>query len=107
MQCNRIAAIPVTGSWCSFTPGQVLPCEQHSATEHLRRGGDSEQRIQTRGCRCTRLTSLRLSMHEVESHEWMFAVDGLPAGITALRHLRLANCLVKPLTVSISHFTHS
>lgn len=47
-------------------------------------------------------------MHEVESHEWMFAVDGLPEGISALQrlqHLRLANCLVKPLTVSISQLT--
>lgn len=98
----------MAGSWCSVTPRQVLPCEQHSATEDLRKGEDSEQRIETHGCRCTRLTSLRLSMHEVESHEWMFAVDGLPEGITALQrlqHLRLANCLVKPLTLSISQLT--
>jgi hypothetical protein len=59
-------------------------------------------------CRCTRLTSLDLSMPELDTAEMMFTVGGLPEGITALQRLqrlRLGNCVTEQLTRGISRLT--
>jgi hypothetical protein len=59
-------------------------------------------------CRCTQLTSLNLSMHQLESYATMFTVGGLPEGIAALQrlqHLRLYNCVTAPLARGISQMT--
>lgn len=59
--------------------------------------------------RCTRLTHLDISMHELDTcEEDGLSVDGLPEGITALQrlqHLRLGNCMTAPLTHGISRLT--
>jgi hypothetical protein len=58
--------------------------------------------------RCTRLTSLELSMLEVASYATMFTVGGLPEGITALQrlqHLRLTDCVTAPLALGIDQLT--
>ena len=58
--------------------------------------------------RCTRLTSLDLSMLYPHSLSTMFTVGGLPEGITALQRLqrlRLNQCVTAPLACSISQLT--
>jgi hypothetical protein len=60
-------------------------------------------------CRCTRLTSLDLSMLDPHSLDSMFTVGGLLEGITALQrlqHLRLGNCVTQPLAHGVSQMTH-
>jgi hypothetical protein len=59
-------------------------------------------------CRCTRLTSLDLSMLDPHTLDSMFTVGGLPEGITALQrlqHLRLGNCVTEPLARDIRQMT--
>jgi hypothetical protein len=65
-------------------------------------------KTKTCGCRCTRLTSLELIMHDVESYQTMFTVGGLPEGISVLQrlqYLRLSDCVTAPLTHGISQLT--
>jgi hypothetical protein len=59
-------------------------------------------------CRCTRLTSLDLSMHQANMYDTTFSVGGLPKGFTILRrlqHLRLGDCITEPLACDLSQFT--
>jgi hypothetical protein len=59
-------------------------------------------------CRCTQLTSLDISVPELDTTEMVFTVGGLPEGITALQrlqHLRLGNCMTEPLAVGVSRLT--